>query len=113
MLVYRPTTGAPLARYYYLPATDAKPAEIIQVINSRGITVEVPMREEDAVLTSFFERRLTPGEQQAFQDRESWKVFVAWEELEQDHLDFEVAEEDWLLLIKFKNRYTLKEGMAV
>ena len=113
MLAFRPTTFAPLVRYYYLPATDAKPSEIIQVINSGSTTVKVPMREEDIVLSSFFERRLTLKEQQAFQSRENWKIFGNWGELEQDHLDFEVTEGELLLLVSFKYRYTLQESMVV
>jgi hypothetical protein len=112
MFTFRPTNTAPRVRYFYLPANDAKPSEIIQVINSSSTTVEVPLREEDVVLKSFFERKLTPEEQQAYQKDEVWKVFVAWEELEQEQLSFGVTGEELLLLISFKYRYSLEEGVA-
>ncbi|WP_144266248.1 hypothetical protein [Pontibacter ummariensis] len=83
----------PCVRYFYLPASNGRHAEIIVVLYSGSTRVQVPMREEDVTLRAFFERTLTPEEAQACKGDQTWKVFDSWEELQQDHNEHGVAHE--------------------
>lgn len=100
-------------RYFYLPANSKREAEIIQVLNSGSTVVRVPMREEDIELAVIFERELTFKEKLAYKNSETWKVFDSWDELEQDHINFELADEVLLVLLSLSYRFTLEENMAV
>ncbi|WP_162051753.1 hypothetical protein [Pontibacter pamirensis] len=113
MPIPHPKSTAPCVRYFYLPATDIRNAEIIQVINSGGPIVQVPMREEDVELSAIFERELTNSERLTYRNSETWKVFTSWEEVEQDHTSYGLAKEVLLVLLSLSYRFTLEEMMAV
>lgn len=108
-----PKSDALCVRYFYLPANSTKDAEIIQVINSGSPVVQVPMREEDVELTAIFERELTKNERLAYKNSETWKVFTSWDQLEQDHSQYELSKEVLLVLLSLNYRFTLEERVAV
>ncbi|MFD3000179.1 hypothetical protein ACFS7Z_07390 [Pontibacter toksunensis] len=108
-----PKSKAPCVRYFYLPANSTRHAEIVQVINSGGSKVKVPMREEDVELSAIFERELNMKEKLTYGNSETWKVFNSWEELEQDHVNLELPNELMLILLSLSYRFTLEENMAV
>lgn len=107
------SSAAPCVRYFYLSANDTRDAEIIQVLNSSGPMVQVPMREEDVELSAFFERELTSNERLAYRNSETWKVFTSWDDIEQDHVSYGLADEVLLVLLSLSYRFTLEEAMAV
>lgn len=108
-----PQNAVSCVRYFYLPANSTRDAEIIQVINSSGPMVQVPMREEDVELTAFFERELTRNERQTYRNSETWKVFTSWDEIEQDHIHFGLADEVLLILLSLGYKFTLEESIAI
>lgn len=108
-----PKSTAPCVRYFYLPANSTRDAEIIQVINSRSPVVQVPMREEDIELSVIFERELTRNERLTYKNCETWKVFTTWDEIEQDHKSFGLANEVLLVLLSLNYQFTLEEYIAV
>lgn len=109
----QPKSTAPCVRYFYLAANSSRDAEIIQVINSRGAKVQVPMREEDVELSVIFERELTSSERLAYRNSETWKVFTSWDEIEQDHISFGLADEVLLVLSSLSYRFKLEEHLVV
>ena len=109
MLTYKPKSAAPCVRYFYLPANSVKQAEVIQVLNSSSDVVQVPMREEDMVLTAFFERDLTSREKASYKTSETWKVFTCWEDVENDHVNFSLKKEVLCILLSLRYRYQLEE----
>ncbi|RDV15085.1 hypothetical protein DXT99_10445 [Pontibacter diazotrophicus] len=109
----KPKSTAPCVRYFYLPANSSRDAEIIQVINSGGPKVQVPMREEDIELSAIFERELTSSERLTYRNSETWKVFTSWDEVEQDHISFGLADEVLLVLLSLSYRFKLEEYIAV
>jgi hypothetical protein len=107
-----PDTRNAYVRYFYLPASKERPAEIIEVLNSDSETVEVPMREEDVELQAFFVRPLSGREAEAYRKAETWKLFNSWEELKQDHFKFGLPDDLMEQLLRFRGRFDLHEEMA-
>lgn len=104
---------APCVRYFYLPANNTRDAEIIQVLNSGGHAVQVPMREEDVELTAFFERELTKSEKLTYKNSETWKVFTSWDEIEQDHINYGLAGDVLPVLLSLSYKFPLEEAIAI
>lgn len=100
------------ARYFYLPASKERNAEVIEVLNSDSDVVEVPMREEDVELRAFYERPLSEDELIRYRGTQTWKLFYSWEELQQDHTKLNLPEHVLQQLLQFKSLYELQEEMA-
>ncbi|WP_345158996.1 hypothetical protein [Pontibacter saemangeumensis] len=113
MLTFNQKSTSPCVRYFYLPANPSKQSEVIEVLNSGSDVVQVPMREEDLELTAFFERGLTPREKALYKSSETWKVFSYWEELQHDHLQYGLKDEELRILLSLRNRYSLEDDAAV
>ena len=98
--------------YFYLPASDERSSEIIQILNAGELHIQVPMREEDVVLESFFQRDMTEAEINWYGSQEVWQIFGTWGELVDDHFKFKVS--DYILseLSHFKHQFPLPEEMA-
>lgn len=99
-------------RYFYLPATNDRYAEVIEVLNSNSGVVKVPMREEDVELEAFFVRPLSSRETAAYKNAETWKLFNSWEELKHDHFKFGLSDELMEQLLSFRSSFDLHEEMA-
>ncbi|MCX2738638.1 hypothetical protein [Pontibacter anaerobius] len=107
-----PIACSTYVRYFYLPASNDRYAEVIEVLNSNSDTVKVPMREEDVELEAFFVRPLSGRELEAYKKAETWKLFNSWEELKQDHFRFDLPDELLEHLLRFKGRFELHEEMT-
>ena len=101
-----------LTAYFYLPASDERPSEIIQILNANELLIQVPMREEDVVLESFFQREMTEAEIGKYGRQEVWQIFGSWSELIEDHFKLQVSEYVLSQLSHFKRQFYLPEGMA-
>ncbi|MBF8961678.1 hypothetical protein I0P70_00350 [Pontibacter sp. FD36] len=98
--------------YFYMPANDERPAELIQILNCDRTFIHVPMREEDVTLDAFFVRDMTEAEIQNFSDSQTWQIFVHWDELYEDHVRFKVSRKVMSELEQLKQKFPLPEGMA-
>lgn len=98
-----------VARYFFLKTKEDKIKELIVVLTSDSNTVQVPMREEDLELESFFERSMTPKEVASAGNNQMWKIFNTWDALLSDHQKMGVNEELINSLIDYKNRFALQE----
>lgn len=107
-----PTTRNTYVRYFYLPASTDRYAEVIEVLNSRSEVIEVPMREEDVELHAFFARPLTGRELESYRRNEVWKVFSTWEEVKHDHFAFDLPDDLVEQLLRFRYIFGLHEEMA-
>ena len=99
--------------YFYLPAFDNKPAEVIEVLHGDNLFVQVPMREEDKRLKSFYQRPLTAKEVENFGRRQVWQIFTSWQELEEDHTRWNVPEPVMSELRMYQSNYLLAEAVPV
>ncbi|WP_114778405.1 hypothetical protein [Botryobacter ruber] len=99
--------------YYYLPAFDNKPAEVIEVLHGDNLFVQVPLRDEDKRLRSFYQRPLTVKEVENFGKRQVWQIFTSWQELEDDHTRWNVPEPVLSELRMYQTDYLLTEAIAV
>jgi hypothetical protein len=100
------------AAYFYMPANDGRPAELIEILNCSRTYIHVPMREEDVMLDAFFVRDMTEVEIQNFSDAQVWQIFGSWDELLEDHHRYKVENHVVSILMRFKDQYPLPEGMA-
>jgi hypothetical protein len=100
------------AAYFYLPASEGRPAEIILIVNSDKRFIEVPMREEDVVLESFFQRDMTDVEIKTLGNNQVWQIFGSWNDLADDHIRYQVSDYVLSELFYFKELFPLSEGMA-
>jgi hypothetical protein len=98
--------------YFYMPANDERPAELIEILNCDRSYVHVPMRDEDVTLDAFFVRDMTEAEIQNFSDNQIWQIFGSWGELLEDHLRYKVTQSILLELDRLKQQFPLPEGMA-
>ncbi|CAM3466500.1 hypothetical protein POKO110462_04025 [Pontibacter korlensis] len=112
MFSAHPSISSACVRYFYLPATKERPAEVIEVINSNSNTVNVPMREEDLELQTFFVRPLCTREAEQYKGTETWKLFTSWEELQQDHYKLDLPNEILNQLLRFRQSFALQEEIA-
>ncbi|WP_276497882.1 hypothetical protein [Pontibacter litorisediminis] len=112
MMPLHPYARNASVRYFYLPGSKERSAEVIQVLNSRSETVNVPMREEDVELEAFFARPLSAREAEAYKQAETWKIFSSWEELRHDHFKFGLSDEQMEQVLRFRGRFELQEEMA-
>ena len=101
-----------LTAYFFLPASDERSSEIIQILNAEELLIQVPMREEDVVLESFYQREMTEAEISRYGKQEVWQIFGSWGELFEDHLKLQVSECALSQLSHFKSQFPLPEGMA-
>ncbi|WP_157578489.1 hypothetical protein [Pontibacter roseus] len=115
---YRPSqvrdqTIYPQVAYFYMPSSEGRPAEIIEIMNIDSRFIQVPMREEDVELESFFQRNMTEVEIYTFgTGQQVWQIFNSWGELAEDHVKFNVDNPTLSELFRYKNRFSLPEGMA-
>lgn len=100
------------AFYFYMPASDERPSELIEILNCDNKYIQVPMREEDIVLEAFFVRDMTEKEIQNFSNTQVWQIFATWGELLEDHLRYHVDTFVLSELNRYKNQFPLPEGMA-
>lgn len=100
------------ARYFYLPASNERGAEVILVLNSSSDLVTVPTREEDVELYTFYVRSLSTIEKNMYDFSQTWKIFNSWGELLQDHQQFSLSAEVLEQLSQFKERYALQQEVA-
>ncbi|MFD2246048.1 hypothetical protein [Pontibacter ruber] len=98
--------------YYYMPAGHDRKAEIIQIINSDSWCIEVPTREEDLELFSFFQRIATVTEIAQFGTSQTWRIFTSWEALEEDHHLYQVDQDILAILMAHRGNYRLSEEIA-
>ncbi|MBX0334826.1 hypothetical protein K3G39_16415 [Pontibacter sp. HSC-14F20] len=98
--------------YFYMPANDERPAELIQILNCDQTYIHVPMREEDVTLDAFFVRDMTEAEIQNCSDRQVWQIFVHWDELHEDHVRYKVSAKVLKELEQFKSKFPLPESMV-
>lgn len=101
-----------LVRYFYLPASHGRQAEIIAVLHSRSETIEVPVREEDILLKTFFSRPLTKAELEACAGAETWLLYSSWKDLDAYHHKYRVSDSALSELYSYKSSHFLSEGMA-
>jgi hypothetical protein len=100
------------AAYFYMPANDDRPAELIEILNCTRNYIHVPMREEDVTLDAFFVRDMTEAEIQNFSGGQVWQIFGSWDELMEDHQRYKVDSPVLSELVRFKAQFPLPEGMA-
>lgn len=100
------------AAYFYMPANDDRPAELIEILNCNRTYIHVPMRDEDVTLDAFFVRDMTENEIQNFSAGQVWQIFGSWEEMLEDHYRYKVGNSIISKLKAFKNQFPLQEGMA-
>ncbi|GGG18123.1 hypothetical protein GCM10011323_22930 [Pontibacter amylolyticus] len=100
------------AAYFYMPANDERPAELIQILNCDRSYIHVPMREEDVTLDAFFVRDMTEAEIQNFGGNQTWQIFVHWDELHEDHVHYKVSGKVIKQLEQFKLKFPLSESVA-
>ena len=98
--------------YFYMPANEERPAELIEILNCTRTYIHVPMREEDVTLDAFFVRDMTEAEVQNFSNGQVWQIFGSWDELLEDHNRYKVENHIVSVLMRFKGQYPLPEGMA-
>jgi hypothetical protein len=98
--------------YYYMPAGHDRQAEIIQIINSDSWCIQVPTREEDLELYSFFQRTATITEIIQFGKSQTWRIFSSWEALEEDHQLFQVDPDIRAILLAHRGEHRLSEEIA-
>ena len=100
------------AAYFYMPASDERPAELIQILNCDSTYIQVPMREEDVMLDAFFVRDMTETEVQNFSGSQNWQIFVHWDDLHEDHVRYKVSDKVLKELEQFKQKFPLSESIA-
>ncbi|MBF9252286.1 hypothetical protein I2I11_03185 [Pontibacter sp. 172403-2] len=98
-----------VARYFFLKTKENKIRELIVVLTSNSQTVQVPMREEDLELQSFYERGMTPQEVATAENNQMWKIFNTWNALISDHQKMGVNQELLNELIHYRNQFALQE----
>jgi hypothetical protein len=98
--------------YFYMPANDERPAELIQILNCDCTYIHVPMREEDVTLDAFFVRDMTEAEIQNFSGNQTWQIFAHWDELHEEHMRYKVSGKVIKELEQFKQRFPLSESIA-
>lgn len=95
-----------------MPARNSHPAEIIEVINSDGWCIRIPTLEEDVELYSFFQRELSQREQAVFGADQAWRIFDSWEEMENDHRQYNIEAAALEALGNFRPQLMLLEDVA-
>lgn len=95
-----------------MPASDERPAELIQILNCDTTFIHVPMREEDVTLDAFFVRNMSEAEIQSFGNGQVWQIFVHWDELYEDHVRYKASGKVMKELERFKQRFPLSESIA-
>lgn len=98
-----------IARYFFLKTKENKIKELIVVLTSDSQTVQVPMREEDLELQSFYERSMTPQEVASAENNQMWKIFNTWNALISDHQKMGVNQDLLNDLIDYRNQFALQE----
>jgi hypothetical protein len=98
--------------YFYMPANEERPAELIEVLNCDRTYIHVPMRDGDVTLDAFFVRDMTEAEIQNFSGSQTWQIFQSWDELQEDHQRYKVSMDFLQRLAQFKEQFPLAEGMA-
>ena len=100
------------AAYFYMPANEERPAELIEILNSDRTYIHVPMRDGDVTLDAFLVRDMTEAEIQNFSGSQTWQIFQSWDELQEDHHRYKVSAQLLRKLAHFKQQFPLAEGMA-
>lgn len=95
-----------------MPASEERPAEIIQIMNTDRRYIQVPMREEDIVLEAFFQRDMTVAEIDSFGSNQVWQIFGTWHDLLDDHLRFDVSDFVLSELSRYRDQFPLPKGIA-
>lgn len=108
-----PCQGQHQVSYFYLPASNGKPAEIIVVLNSTSDTIQIPVPEEDVVLQVFFQRSITPAEAKRYGTEEIWRIFNTWPLLKADHAKYNVSPAVMELLLSCEKGKPLQEQFVL
>lgn len=103
-----PSQQQAVARYFFLHAKENEVKQLIVVLTSDSPTVQVPMREEDLELNSFFERSMTPQEVAAAENNQIWKIFNTWNALISDHKKMGVNQKLLNDLVDYRNQFALQ-----
>jgi len=98
-----------IARYFFFRSKENEIQELIVVLTSDSKTVQVPMREEDVELQSFYERSMTPQEVASANNNQVWKIFNTWNALISDHQNMGVNQDLLNDLINYRNQFALQE----
>lgn len=98
--------------YFYMPANQSKPAELIEILNSDRTYIHVPMRDGDVTLEAFLVRDMTEAEIQNYSGSQTWQIFLSWDELRTDHLRYSVPAEFLKQLTAHQKQFPLVESVA-
>lgn len=110
---HHPSVSQPQVRYFYMPASDGKAAEIIAIVNSDSDVIRIPIPEEDVILQAFFQRDVTAYETARFGEAATWRIFNSWEKLETDHARYNVCLDVMKMLLICKAAMPLQEQYAM